>query len=87
MLPQSPKPPTELVDDIRARLAKVCAGYAPADFDELVMSIASVRAKYDALRTEAFWAGSRELAADAPAADARLAPPGPEQSGEMSATA
>lgn len=62
MLSMNATPSADLIADIRARLQGVCSGYATAEFEALVLDIATVRAKYEVLRTEAFFAGARQLA-------------------------
>jgi hypothetical protein len=64
MLSPTLEPPAELLAEIGARLAGVCKGYTPSEFAALVHEIASVRTKYDVLRTQAFFAAARELAAE-----------------------
>lgn len=64
MLSQPSEPPDELVADIRARLGRICQNYTAAEFNELVRQIASISAKYDALRSETFFEAARELAAE-----------------------
>lgn len=64
MLSQPSEPPDELVADIRARLGRICQDYTADEFTELVRQIASIRAKYDALRAETFFEAARELAAE-----------------------
>ena len=68
MLSQPSEPPDELVADIRARLGRICQDYTTDEFNELVMQIASIRAKYDALRAETFFEAAQELAAERRAA-------------------
>jgi len=62
MLSQPSEPPDELVADIRARLGRICQDYTTDEFNTLVRQIASIRAKYDALRAETFFEAARELA-------------------------
>jgi hypothetical protein len=61
MLPRNPDPPAEVLAEIRSRLVRVCGNYAPSELDALVHEIASVRAKYDAKRTQAFFADASLL--------------------------
>ncbi len=74
MLSQPSEPPDELVADIRARLGRICQDYTADEFNTLVRQIASVRAKYDALRAETFFEAARELAAERKAARRALMP-------------
>jgi len=76
MLSQPSEPPDELVADIRARLGRICQDYTADEFTELVRQIASIRAKYDALRAETFFEAAHELAAERRAAG-RAAPSRP----------
>jgi hypothetical protein len=57
------EPSPEMVAEIRSRLAGVCTGYSDTHIDSLVREIATVRVKYDRLKTEAFFLAARELAA------------------------
>lgn len=68
MLSQPSEPPDELVADIRARLGRICQDYTTDEFNTLVRQIASIRAKYDALRAETFFEAARELGAERRAA-------------------
>jgi hypothetical protein len=52
------------VADISARLGRVCQDYSAEDFTDLVRQIASVRAKYDAVRAASFFEAARSLAAE-----------------------
>jgi hypothetical protein len=69
MLSQPSEPPAELVADIGARLGRICQSYPTDEFESLVRQIAAVRAKYDALRAQAFIEAARALAADRLAAE------------------
>ena len=64
MLQLPHEPPAELVADISARLGRVCQDYSDEDFSDLVRQIASIRAKYDAMRAEWFVEAARSLAAE-----------------------
>lgn len=64
MLQQPHEPSPEMVADISARLGRVCQDYSAEDFTDLVRQIASVRAKYDAMRAESFFEAARGLAAE-----------------------
>lgn len=64
MLSQPSEPPAEMVADIGARLGRICRSYPADEFDTLVRQIATVRAKYDALRAETFIEAARALAAE-----------------------
>ena len=64
MLQQPHEPSAELVADISARLGRVCQDYSAEDFTDLVSQIASVRAKYDAVRAASFFEAARSLAAE-----------------------
>ena len=64
MLSQPIEPPAEMVADIRARLGRICESYSAEEFSELVRQIAAIRAKYDAMRAEAFFDAVRFLAAE-----------------------
>jgi len=64
MLQQPHEPSPELVADISARLGRVCQDYTAEDFTDLVRQIASVRAKYDAVRAASFFEAARSLAAE-----------------------
>jgi hypothetical protein len=66
MLPRNSDPPAEVLAEIRSRLVRVCSNYEPSELDALVHEIASVRAKYDAMRTQAFFADASLLADAAP---------------------
>ena len=68
MLSQQPREPSpETLTDIRTRLGRVCQNYSPEEFARLVRQIASVQAKYDALRIESFLRAARQLASERPA--------------------
>ena len=62
MLPRNSDPPAEVLAEIRSRLVRVCSDYEPSELDALVHEIASVRAKYDAMQTQAFFANAPLLA-------------------------
>jgi hypothetical protein len=64
MLQQPHEPSPEMVADISARLGRVCQDYPAEDFTALVRQIASVQAKYDAMRAESFFEAARRLAAE-----------------------
>lgn len=64
MFSQPLEPPDELVADIRARLGRICESYTADEFNDLVRQIASIRAKYDVLRAEAFFDTARFLTAE-----------------------
>ena len=64
MLQQPHEPSPEVVADISAHLGRICQDYSTEDFSALVRQIALVRAKYDALRAEAFFEAARSLAAE-----------------------
>lgn len=66
MLSQPNEPSQETLTDIRTRLGRVCQGYSPEEFASLVRQIASVQAKYDALRIESFLRAARQLACERP---------------------
>lgn len=64
MLQQPHEPSPELMAEISARLGRVCQDYSTEDFTGLVRQIALIRAKYDAMRAEAFFEAARSLAAE-----------------------
>ena len=67
MLSQPPIEPSEAtLNDIRNRLGRVCQDYSAEEFAQLVRQIASLQAKYDALRIESFMEAARQLAAERP---------------------
>ena len=68
MLSQPPiEPSEETLNDIRNRLGRVCQDYSAEEFAQLVRQIASLQAKYDAMRIESFMEAARQLAAERPA--------------------
>lgn len=70
MLSQPPREPSpETLNDIRNRLGRVCQSYSAEEFARLVTQIASVQAKYDALRIESFLEAARQLSSERPTAD------------------
>lgn len=67
MLSQPPiEPSPETLKDIRDRLGRVCQDYSAEEFAHLVRQIASVQAKYEALRIETFMEAARQLASERP---------------------
>jgi hypothetical protein len=68
MLSQQPNEPSaETLNDIRNRLGRVCQNYSAEEFAQLVRQIATLQAKYEALRVESFMEAARQLAAERPA--------------------
>jgi hypothetical protein len=67
MLSQPPREPSpETLNDIRNRLGRVCQSYSAEEFAQLVRQIASLQAKYEAIRVESFMEAARQLAAERP---------------------
>lgn len=64
MWSQPNEPSQETLTDIRTRLGRVCQSYSAEEFASLVRQIASVQAKYDALRIESFLRAARQLASE-----------------------
>lgn len=60
------EPSLETLNDIRARLGRVCQNYSDEEFNALVRRIASIKAKYEAIRVEGFREAARQLASVRP---------------------
>lgn len=61
------EPSPETLNDIRNRLGRVCQDYSAEEFAQLVRQIASLQAKYEAMRIESFMEAARQLASERPA--------------------